>query len=232
MNIFGLKLLVCLAAFAIGDEDPNAVSVFSGLSESTEKAGQLQQQMRMLQVSAMDPNSTMQSDSLKSLIGQIQTLKLPMEIAQPAKPAADQKSSPAPIAVVQPPSQSVPKKADPNVSPLAEIDAVKEPLNALAAADAMYRMGDYVRAMRFYDMVAAQKSEANIVPRQWAMYQAANCMRRQNPDQAMELYGKLLAEYPNNVWASAALAQKHTLEWLKKNETELKQRIQIDDPNS
>jgi len=221
MNAAALKMLVCLTAFVVGAEDPNQASISESSQEITEKANQLQQQMRMLQDSAMDPNSTLQSNSLRSLIDQIQTLKLPSEAVNAAAPAA----------VVQMPAQTLTKKAEAKAVSLADIDAVKEPFNAIAAADALYRMGDYVRAMRFYDIVIAKKSESNILPRQWAMYQAANCMRYQDVDKAMELYNGLLAEYPNNGWAAAAMAQKHALEWLKKNKAELEQRTQIDDPN-
>lgn len=228
MSVFGLKLLVCLASFAIGVEDPNSNAASTGMLETAKKAEQLQQQVRLLQDSAMEPNSTLQSDSLRSLINQIQTLKLPFEPVKAGQSSAGKMASPAATPMTFHTSSN---KVNANVSLLTEIDTVTDPVNALAAADALYRMGDYARAIRFYDMIIGQQSDSNILPRQWAMYQAANCMRHQDSEKAMELYNNLIAEYPNNAWAVAAAAQKQSLEWLKKNEAELKKRTDVNDPN-
>jgi tetratricopeptide (TPR) repeat protein len=231
MSGLGLKLLVCIAAFVYGDSEPNQINqqVVCEVNEFS-RTEQLEQQIRSTQFAAMEPNSMTQSNTLKDLIDQIQTLRLPSEMVKPEpKPAepnktevasADKKIAPEPAAQTDTVVQ--------DTSPLVAIDAVANPLNPLASADALYRMGDYSRAIRFYEKIIEEKSDPNVVSRQWAIYQAANCVRYQDRDKAVALYARLLFEYPNNPWAEAAMVQKRSLEWLKKNDEELKRRIEPD----
>ncbi len=196
---------------------------------SVEKSEQLQRQVRMLQLSAMDPNQTPQGNSLKQMIEQLQSLQLPAETADTKASSPDEpKTESKPVVQPQP---TLPISNDPIQTGLARLDQVAEPLNAIAVADALFRLKDHARAMRFYE-VAIDTAKSSVMERQWAMYQSANCMRYQDADRAVELYGRLIAEYPNSPWSSAALSQRKTLEWLKKNQAELKQRIAVNDPNS
>jgi len=140
------------------------------------------------------------------------------------------------IAAEQSPSlvvlQSVPAENRQGGMPqICSLDKVEKPVNVLAAADALYQAKDYKRAMRFYQMAIELKPQNDLTGRQWAMYQAANCMQHQTPDQAVQCYDRLLAEYPGSPWASAALAQRKNLDWLKQNQTLLLKSTTSNDPN-
>ncbi|MEN6309369.1 MAG: tetratricopeptide repeat protein [Anaerohalosphaeraceae bacterium] len=211
--------------------DPNqpAAKESAQTAQTVQKSEQLQRQIRMLQVSAMEPNQPAQGVSLQHMIQQLQSLQMPAQVAgMKTVPPVEPKTESTPTVQPQPAVQA---PVEPAQAGLARLDQVTEPLNAIAAADALYRMKDYARAMRFYE-VAIDTAKSNVMNRQWAMYQSANCMRCQDADRAVELYGRLIAEYPNSPWSSAALAQRKNLEWLKKNQAELKQRIPANDPNS
>ncbi|MBN2511352.1 MAG: tetratricopeptide repeat protein [Sedimentisphaerales bacterium] len=231
MNIIGLHiilsmtLLICGSTEAPADKNPDVI----------EKSGQLQQQIKMLQVSAMEPNQPVQTTLLRDMISQLQSLQLPKQAGQPApvqkaavRDTADSADANQAKSVPQPQTTAA-GPAEPN---LARLDEVTTPLNAIAAADALYRVGDFARAKRFYDIAAADTpGPANSI-RSWAMYQSANCTRKQDPQQAVDLYNKLIAEFPNSTWSSAALVQRKKIEWLKKNQDQLKQRMSGNDPNA
>jgi len=231
MNIIGLHLILSMSLLVCGNTD---VSVNQN-PDVIEKSSQLQQQVKMLQVSAMEPNQPVQSSPLKDMISQLQSLELPKQAGQPApvqKTAGSDSADSADVNQLRPAAPPQTAAAGPAEPNLARLDQVTAPLNAIAAADALYRVGDFVRAKRFYDLAAAETASSQNSIRSWAMYQAANCTRKENPQQAVELYNRLIAEFPNSAWSSAALAQRKKLEWLKKNQEELKQRIAGNDPNA
>ncbi len=231
MNIIGLHIILSMTLLAGGDTDASA----NQNPDVIEKSGQLQQQIKMLQVSAMEPNQPVQASPLKDMISQLQSLQLPKQAGQaaPVQKAAVANNTDSAVAnPVRPALQPQPAAAGPAEPNLARLDQVTTPLNAIAAADALYRVGDFVRAKRFYDLASAETAGSQNSIRAWAMYQSANCTRKQNPEGAVDLYNLLIAEYPNSTWASAAMAQRKKIEWLKKNQEELKQRIAGNDPNA
>ncbi len=224
--ILSLSVLVCGSVDVSANPNPDVI----------EKSGQLQQQIKMLQVSAMEPNQPVQPGMLNDMIQQLQSLRLPKLAGQAASvqeaaTVTDHNHTDSAQAnfsrPIQPSSAAGP--ADPN---LAWLDQVTTPLNAIAAADALYRLGDFARAKRFYDIVTADTTGSVHSIRSWALYQSANCLRKQNPERAVELYNLLIAEFPNSTWAAAAMAQRKKIEWLKKNQFELNQRITGNDPNA
>jgi tetratricopeptide (TPR) repeat protein len=170
----------------------------------------------------MDPNAALQTNMLKSMIDQIQSLSIPPEKVQNAAPA--QPASKTPAATMGPKISSPQKETPSSTASLDGIDAMAAPLNPLAVADALYRRGDYSRAVRFYEKAVGQGTDSDVSVRQWAMYQTANCMSRLDAGQAVQMYAKLLADYPSNPWAAAAMAQKRSLEWLAENQTKLNLR--------
>lgn len=231
MNIIGLHIILSMSLLVFGDTDASA----NQNPDVIEKSGQLQQQIKMLQVSAMEPNQPVQTSPLKDMISQLQSLQLPKLAGQaaPVQKAANSDNTDSadanPARPVLQPQTAAAGPAEPN---LARLDQVTAPLNAIAAADALYRVGDFVRAKRFYDIAAVETASPQNSIRPWAMYQSANCTRNQNPEGAVELYNLLIAEFPNSTWSSAAMAQRKKIEWLKKNQEELKQRIAGNDPNA
>jgi tetratricopeptide (TPR) repeat protein len=234
----GLKLTIYLGMIfcrGVALSDPNGITPAVNQSEA------IRQQVESQRVSAMEPNQPGQSNVLRQVIAQLESLRWSGEYAATypgavVKKPKEEKTQTAAVAAEQSPSsavlQPVSAESRQNDTPrISSLDKVDKPVNVLAAADALYQAKDYKRAMRFYQMAIELKPQNDPTGRQWAMYQAANCMQRQTPDQAVQCYDRLLAEYPGSPWASAALAQRKNLDWLKQNQTLLLKSMASNDPN-
>jgi tetratricopeptide (TPR) repeat protein len=82
-------------------------------------------------------------------------------------------------------------------------------------ADTLFLGGYLESAAFFYEM--ALKNETDADEKAWLLFQAANCYRKTNPTEAVKAYAKLLTEYPNSLWSSAAHMPKNIIEWNKAN---------------
>jgi tetratricopeptide (TPR) repeat protein len=229
----GIQLAICLGMFFCREaalSDPNSKTAVLSQSEA------LRQQVELQRVSAIEPNQPGRVKAMQNVITQLESLQwsgdnpssvLPSEV----KKSQDNKTTPAAKPTV-PVSQPVSAKGQPaGVPQVHGLDTVENPIDVLAVADALYKAEDYKRAGRFYQMAIESKSKEPAVV-QWAMYQTANCLRRHTPDQAVQWYDRLLAEYPGSPWVAAALAQRKSLDWLKQNQTLLlEKKITSNDPN-
>jgi tetratricopeptide (TPR) repeat protein len=132
----------------------------------------------------------------------------------------------------EPISSSIPaENKESGVTPENSLNEVKKPVNTMATADVLYRAKDYGRAVRFYQMAAEAKTKDDPIGRQWALYQAANCLRHQDYDKAFNAYRQLVAESPNSHWAAAALVQQKNMEWFKQNQPAVSRNTTPNDPN-
>ena len=67
-------------------------------------------------------------------------------------------------------------------------------------------------AVQFYE--AALKAESQPDNQAWLLYQLANCRRTTDPEGALSLYKRLLAEHPKSDWTEPAQTQARVLEWM------------------
>lgn len=51
----------------------------------------------------------------------------------------------------------------------------------------------------------------------WVLFQTGNCLRRDDPAAAMQMYGQLIANYPDSPWASLAEAKNALVGWYVKD---------------
>ncbi|MCK4625625.1 MAG: tetratricopeptide repeat protein [Phycisphaerae bacterium] len=84
-----------------------------------------------------------------------------------------------------------------------------------ALADTLFLGGYLESAAFFYEL--ALKNETDADEKAWLLFQTANCYRETNPTEAVKAYAKLLTEYPNSLWSSAAYMPKNIIEWHKAN---------------
>ena len=74
-------------------------------------------------------------------------------------------------------------------------------LDAMAAADAFYLLGDYNEALALYGQVAADTADDSC----WAILQKASCLRWLGRlTEAVNMYQQILTEYPDNPWVAEA----------------------------
>ena len=78
-------------------------------------------------------------------------------------------------------------------------------------AEALFRSGRWALAGRFFEMAA--DAETDDPQRAWLMFMTANCVRTSGSDEAVALFEKVAADFPDTNWARLAQAQKKILEW-------------------
>lgn len=98
---------------------------------------------------------------------------------------------------------------------LEQLDAVGQPIDAMGAADALFRCGDFERAERFYRLAAERAGSPSEPDWQWAVFQRANCLRHSQPEAARRLYQELLQQAPGSRWNGAAKASLEVLDLVK-----------------
>jgi tetratricopeptide (TPR) repeat protein len=221
MMLLGISLVLRIALLSSADvgQDPNlAERNLTGQSET------IRQQIERQRFSAIEPNEPTRSDALKEVVNRLQSLQLsadfkPLPAAGPIEKTKKDNPDAKPAVSIQP--ESI-------VSEEVDLDEIQKPVNAMAAANALYRANDYRRAVRFYEMAAKAAEAADPSGRQWALYQIANCLRHEDKEKAIAAYQQMIKEYPSSSWANAALIQQKNLEWLKKNQPVLSK---TNDPN-
>ncbi len=78
-------------------------------------------------------------------------------------------------------------------------------------AEALRLGGHPDLAADFYDTAMGSTSDAK--EKAWLLFQSANCLRQKNPSAASKKFQKLLAEYPDSLWAPLAQVQAQVVEW-------------------
>jgi tetratricopeptide (TPR) repeat protein len=85
----------------------------------------------------------------------------------------------------------------------------------------LFLNGDLKEAAVFYQE-ALNRIDPNdsdsAMNRAWLIYQKANCLRNDDQSTAAKLYGQLITEYPNSLWAQLAQIQNQIILWYQKDE--------------
>ena len=85
--------------------------------------------------------------------------------------------------------------------------------NPLALADALFVAEHHKEACAFYEAVLKGDKDNKDGPGQaWALFQMANCQRRSDPTKAIELYGRLVTEHADSLWARVAETYRGVLQ--------------------
>lgn len=228
-----VTMLICLgftSGSVLAANDPNQAGHFAARNAEV-----LRRQVELQRVSAIEPNQPTQAEALKQVVNQLGSLQWSQNSDGPSKSKVagniqeqDVKDARASqtfdrVAVTKPVHEKNSFETD--------IDGVKNPVNPMAAADVLYQAKDYPRALRFYQIAAESKAPDNSVNRQWALYQAANCLRHQDPQKAITTYQQVITEYPGSPWTPAALIQQKNLEWFKQKQMVISNIRTHNDPN-
>jgi len=88
----------------------------------------------------------------------------------------------------------------------------------IALGDTLFQAGRPQEAAMFYDMTLDKPDRPD--DHAWALFQAANCRRTSDPEAAIGLYRRLVAEHPDTPWAFTAQMQHRLLEWKRMNRPE------------
>jgi hypothetical protein len=119
-------------------------------------------------------------------------------------------------AILQPPTSqpattSQPAPPRPAVNPAMLERLTKDPARGLPLADALFRDGHIEPARAIYQ--AALEANLPAAQKDWVLFQAANCQRDREAQSAIELYQKLVKDYPASRWAVVGTAQIQWIEW-------------------
>jgi tetratricopeptide (TPR) repeat protein len=106
-------------------------------------------------------------------------------------------------------------------------------LDPMHIADALSHHGNMKDAARFYQLALKRMADKTDHPgRPWALFQAANCIRRDDLLGAYKLYQQLISEYPNSNWTAAARARQDVIAWYQQNKPANVLEKYISEPNS
>jgi tetratricopeptide (TPR) repeat protein len=83
--------------------------------------------------------------------------------------------------------------------------------NPAVAADAFFKAGRRIEAAILYEQ-ALQDPKAP--DKDWSLLQLGACKEQTDPQAALALYGRLLAECPNSSWRRLATSRQGVLQWL------------------
>lgn len=149
------------------------------------------------------------------------------DLATPGLPAPTELHETSPTPVAQP------KTATPAVSKLTKdragalsSDILKkltkrpgladEVVDPFSIAEILYLSGQLPEAARFYESALKRVSPddpASSQKRAWIVLQRANCLRQQDPIQAIEMYQMLLREHPDSPWQESAQTWLKLAQW-------------------
>ncbi|HIJ67084.1 MAG TPA: tetratricopeptide repeat protein [Planctomycetes bacterium] len=106
-------------------------------------------------------------------------------------------------------------------------------LDPLATAEALFQSGNLKDAAKFYRLALERIADKTEHPdRPWAMFQAANCLRHQQPTEAYKLYQQLINEYPSSDWTAAAYSHQQVIKWYQQDKPGQILEKYNSDPNS
>ncbi|MHC4061862.1 MAG: tetratricopeptide repeat protein [Planctomycetota bacterium] len=90
------------------------------------------------------------------------------------------------------------------------------PVNAFELGDILFLSENIEEAAKFYQKALNRKDEDDVLSasdRAWALFQTGNCLRYGDPPLAKEMYGQMIAGYPDSPWADLAKARNSLIDW-------------------
>lgn len=183
---------------------------------------------------------------VRRFIKQLQALKLPKQKQigpagiQPIQPVARTPVTQQPASAPRKPDKTQTSKAraaDETPRLLAVLmDDPQNILDPLSIADALFHHGNMKDAAKFYQLalnrMADETGKTDYPNRPWVLFQAANCIRRDDPLGAYNLYQQLISECSNSNWTAAARARQDVIAWYQQNKPANVLEKYISEPNS
>lgn len=171
-----------------------------------------------LQTLDVQPSAAQSSDDLQNLIRQLNSISLPGRRSHPEdvgeieKPAATSPRSPASQpAASRPATQPAPDRDDVHQL-LARLDELPpDPRRLALLGDALFQGGHEEVASAVYQRAATLETDGENLA--WLVYQQGNCLRRSDPQAALDAYARVLQKFPQSPWTQAANLQAQVLRW-------------------
>jgi tetratricopeptide (TPR) repeat protein len=88
-------------------------------------------------------------------------------------------------------------------------------VDPLRVADALFASGHRTEAYTVYKRQLENSEGPD--DQAWLVYQMANCLAESDRPRAIELYRRVIAEFPDSPWAPLAQSNKNLLEWMDAN---------------
>jgi len=88
-------------------------------------------------------------------------------------------------------------------------------------AEILFRSGNLKEAAVFYQQALNKtnpKDAASASNRAWILFQIGNCLRNDDPQNAMKTYRQLITEYPSSPWTEIAKARDKLIDWYQKDD--------------
>ncbi len=185
----------------------------------------------------MEGKDSDKKDDLKELISQIRAIEV-----QPQEQAPKLVSAPKIIPAAGPDISDVNTEPEVQIKPEYEPNLPYTPIsdktlkilgnlaqnpkqidNPMELGELLFCNGKYKEAVLFYQE-ALNRTEPNnpdsAMNRAWILFQTGNCMRNSDMPGAAKIYGRLITEFPNSLWARMAMVQSQFITWYQKDEPE------------
>jgi tetratricopeptide (TPR) repeat protein len=182
-------------------------------------------------------------DQLKQVIEHVQSLKPPkpkpttaadIQPVQPVHPTPAAKTHV--LAPPKPQKSQMPKAPTTDYTNRALTALIANPqsvVDPLAVAESLFHQGNLKTAAKFYNLALERSADETDNPnRPWAIFQAANCIRQDDPAGAYKLYQQLITQYPASDWTATAHSQQKIITWYQQNSPKKILEKYIRDPNS
>ncbi len=182
-------------------------------------------------------------DQLKQVIDRVQLLKPPkpkpttaadIQPVQPVHPTPAVKMQI--LAPPKPQKSQMPKAPTTDYANRALTALIANPqsvVDPLAVAESLFHQGNLKTAAKFYNLALERLADETDNPnRPWAIFQAANCIRQDDPAGAYKLYQQLITQYPASDWTATAHSQQQIITWYQQNSPKKILEKYIRDPNS
>jgi tetratricopeptide (TPR) repeat protein len=133
--------------------------------------------------------------------------------AEPPKPLGNQQQDKNQL-----PYRSI---TDETLQMLKELPQHSEQLkNPAELADILFHCGHLKEAAKCYkealNRMPANEDDRN-ENRAWVLFQTGNCLQKDDPSSAVEMYRQLIAEYPDSLWADLAKALSNLTNWYQQD---------------
>ncbi len=172
-----------------------------------------------------------QAKNLSQAVRELQSMDQPSSQSQ--APAEQAKPEPAPATTIAAPAAAA-ASAGPATQPadqpaaqqgissadLAQLKSMEmeKLLDGTGAADALYQAGQYEASLAIYQRLSdhppAGAEAGKAAGDDWLLFQLANCSARLGRhEEAVKLYQKLIAGFPNSLWVAVAKVQGGLAVW-------------------
>ncbi len=92
--------------------------------------------------------------------------------------------------------------------------------NPVELADILFRSGHLKEAAKCYqealNRTTADENDRH-EDRAWVLFQTGNCLRNDDPSSAIEIYKRLIVEYPDLLWADLAKTMSNLINWYQQD---------------